>query len=323
MVPQKKKILLTRKIHSFALDELKKKYLIKIHTGKIPMPKKLLLESIKDKDGLICFPYDIIDKKVIDSAPNLKTISTYSVGYDHIDIPYAKKKKISIGYTPEVLTDATADLAFALIIDLIRRVSEGDRIIRQGNWRQIYGAYDYVGEDLGGKTLGIFGLGRIGKELAKRARVFGINIIYNNRRRLPNKEEAKIHAKYVSFDSLLSKSDILSIHVPYTKETHEIFDVSVFKKMKKNSVIINTARGKIIKEKDLIMVLKKKIIAGAGLDVFQKEPIEKDNALIKMQNVVLAPHIGSSTKETREKMALLTIRNLNLGISGKKPVYSV
>lgn len=317
------KILLTRKLHDFALIELKKKYKIKIHSGRIPMPKKLLIQEIKDKDGLICFPYDDIDRKVIDAAPNLKAISTYSVGYEHIDVSYAKKRKIGIGYTPEVLTDATADLSFALIIDLLRRVTEGDRIIRQGKWKRIYGAYDYVGEDLEGKTVGILGLGRIGKTLAKRVDAFGMKIIYHNRHRLPKKEENKLNVQYASFNQLISKSDVLSIHVPNTKETLGLIDMSVLKKMKKTSVLVNTARGKIIKEKDLILALKRKIIAGAALDVFEKEPIDNKNALTKMQNVVLAPHIGSSTKETRKKMASLCVKNLNLGLAGKKPVYSV
>jgi glyoxylate reductase len=144
----KKKVLLTRKLHDFALRDLRRNYDIEIHQEKIPMPKKILLKKIKNKDGLICFPYDSIDKDILFAAARLKTISTYSVGYDHIDVKYAKKQGISIGYTPEVLTDATADLCLALILDLLRRVTEGDRIIRKGDWRQIYGAYDYVVSDL-------------------------------------------------------------------------------------------------------------------------------------------------------------------------------
>jgi len=162
---QKKRVFLTRTLHEFALKELRKKYQIEIHSGKIPIPKNILKNKIKTIDGLICFPYDKIDKKMMDLAANLKVISTYSVGFDHIDISHAIKKKIRVGYTPEVLTDATADLAFTLILDVMRRVSEGDKIIRSGKWRQIYGAYDYVGIDLQGKTLGILGMGRIGSTL--------------------------------------------------------------------------------------------------------------------------------------------------------------
>ena len=319
----KKKVLLTRKLHDFALLDLKKYYDIEIHQGKIPMPKKTLLKKIRNKDGLICFPYDSIDKDVLSAAKNLKTISTYSVGYDHIDVKYAKKQGISIGYTPEVLTDATADLTFALILDLLRRVTEGDRIIRRQRWTQIYGAYDYVGTDISGKILGIFGFGRIGTAVAKRARAFGMNIIYHNRHRLSKNTEKSLGVKYVTFDQLFKKSDVVSLHVPYTKETNELVDIKLFKKMKKTSFIINTARGKIIKENDLIYALKKKIIAGAALDVFRNEPIGLNNPLTKMQNVVLSPHIGSSTAETRKKMAEITVINLKLGMIGKKPLYSV
>ncbi len=318
-----KKVLLTRKLHDLALNDLKKHYDVEIHHGKIPMPKETLLKKIKDKDGLICFPYDNIDKDILSAAKKLKTISTYSVGYDHIDVKCARKQNISIGYTPEVLTDATADLTFALILDLLRRITEGDRIIRKGRWTEIYGAYDYVGNDVSGKTLGILGLGRIGIAVAKRARVFGMRIIYHNRHKPSKNTEKLLDVKYVTRNQLFEKSDVLSIHVPYTKETHELVNMKLIKKMKKTSFIINTARGKIIKEDDLIDALKKKIIAGVALDVFRKEPINLDNPLTKMQNVVLAPHIGSSTAETRKKMAEITVMNLKLGIAGKKPLYSV
>ena len=291
----KKKVFLTRTLHDFALKELKKRYQIEIHSGKIPIPQTKLRSKIKEIDGLICFPYDKINKATIDLAKNLKVISTYSVGFDHIDTKYAKKKKIRVGFTPEVLTDATADLAFTLLLDILRRATEGDKIIRDGKWKVIYGAYDYVGLDLQGKTLGILGLGRIG--------TLGI--------------------KYVSFEKLITQSDIISIHVPHTKETDHMFNMKIFKKMKKSAFLINTSRGKIVNEKDLVTALKKKMIAGAGLDVYETEPISKKHPLTKLQNVVLLPHIGSSTKEPRSKMAEITVKNLNLGMNGKKPIYSV
>ena len=320
---EKKRVFLTRTLHDFALKELKKRYQIEIHSGKIPISKTKLRSKIGNIEGLICFPYDIIDSDLIDRAKNLKVISTYSVGFDHIDTQYAKKKKIRVGYTPEVLTDATADLAFSLMLDVLRRVSEGDRIIRNGKWRQIYGAYDYVGTDLQGKTLGIFGLGRIGSTLAKRAKSFDMKIIYHNRRPISKNKEKLLGVKYATLDKLITQSDIISIHVPHTKETDQLFDMKIFKKMKKSAFLINTARGKIVNEKDLIIALNKKIIAGVALDVYESEPISKKHPLAKMQNVVLAPHIGSSTKETRAKMAEITIKNLNLGINGKSPIYSV
>ena len=319
----KKKVFLTRTLHDFALNELKKHYQIEVHSGKIPIPRKKLESKIEEIDGLICFPYDIIDSKLMNRAKNLQMISTYSVGFDHIDTKYAKKNKIRVGYTPEVLTDATADLAFSLMIDVMRRVSEGDRIIRNGNWREIYGAYDYVGIDLQQKTLGIFGLGRIGSTFARRAKSFDMNIIYHNRKHVSKTKEKLLGAKFVSFEKLISQSDVISIHVPHTKQTDQLFNKKNLKKMKKTAFLINTARGKIINEKDLIEALKKKTIAGAGLDVFESEPIRKDHPFTKIHNVTLSPHIGSSTKETRAKMSEITLKNLHLGINGKKPKYSV
>ena len=319
----RKKIFLTRTIHEFALKELRKKYKIEIHCGKIPVPQKKLESKIKEIDGLICFPYDKIDKNTMEMAKNLKVISTYSVGFDHIDIEHAKKQKIRVGYTPEVLTDATADLAFSLLLDISRRVSEGDRIIRKGKWNKIYGANDYVGIDLQGKTLGIVGLGRIGKTLAIRANAFDMKIAYHSRKRISKAQEKSLDVRYVSFEKLVTQSDIISIHVPHTKETEHLFNMKVFKKMKKSAFLINTSRGKVVNEKDLTIALKKRVLAGAGLDVFEKEPIGKNHPLLKLENVVLAPHIGSSTKETRAKMAKITVKNLNLGINGRRPVYSV
>ncbi|MGI0004345.1 MAG: 2-hydroxyacid dehydrogenase, partial [Candidatus Nitrosotenuis sp.] len=251
------RILLTRKLHDFALAELQKRYNVFVHSGRIPMPKNELMRRIKNADGLVCFPYDVIDRETIQSAKNLKVISTYSVGYDHIDVKAAKQYGIKIGYTPEVLTNATADLTVALMLDLVRKVTQGDRLIRAGKWDVIFGAHDYVGDDLEGKTLGIFGMGRIGRAVAKRASPFGMRIIYHSRNRLSPSLERRLHAKYVSFSDLIRSSDVLSIHAPHGKETDKLIDLKVFRKMKKTSFLINTARGKIINEKDLVNALKK------------------------------------------------------------------
>ena len=319
----KKKVFMTRTFPDFAIKELKKFYDLEIHNGPFPISKKKLISKIKNKDGLICYPYDNIDKSVISAGTKLKTISTFSVGYDHIDTEFAKKRKISIGYTPKILTIATADLTITLMLDLLRRVTEGDRLIRSGKWSSVFGATTYVGEEIEGKTLGILGLGRIGLAVAKRAQAFGINVIYHNRTRLGAKKEKTLRVRYVTQNELFRKSDILSLHLPYSKETHELVKMTLLKKMKKRAYLINTARGKIIKEKDLIVALKRKIIAGAALDVFFHEPISKNHPLAKMQNVVLAPHIGSSSIITRTKMVELTVKNLKLGLAGKKLVYSV
>jgi|TARA_B100000959_G_scaffold281944_1_gene347248 glyoxylate reductase len=320
---RKFKVLLTRRLHDFALDKLRKKYEITVHSGKIPMPKNRLLDLIKDKDGLICFPYDSIDKQIINSAKKLKIISTYSVGFDHIDIKYAKKKKIKIGYTPDVLTNATAELTISLMLDLLRRITEGDRLIRKNNWTEIFGAYDYVGRDVSGKTIGILGMGRIGKSVAMKALGLGMNVIYHNRKPMSKKMEISLKSKYVSLNNLFKKSDVLTIHIPYSKETHHLVDSSLLSKMKKTSFLINTSRGKIVNENDLIMYLEQNKIQGAGLDVFEKEPINKKNKLTKLENTVLAPHIGSSTDETRYEMTEITVKNLILGLNDKKLVYSV
>jgi len=320
---RKFKVLLTRRLHDFALDKLRKKYEITVHSGKIPMPKNRLLNLIKDKDGLICFPYDSIDKQIINSAKKLKIISTYSVGFDHIDIKYAKKKKIKIGYTPDVLTNATAELTISLMLDLLRRITEGDRLIRKNNWTEIFGAYDYVGSDVSGKTIGILGMGRIGKSVAMKALGLGMNVIYHNRKPMPKKMEIFLKSKYVSLNNLFKKSDVLTIHIPYSRETHQLVDSSLLSKMKKTSFLINTSRGKIVNENDLIMYLQQNKIQGAGLDVFEKEPINKKNKLTKLENTVLAPHIGSSTDETRYEMTEIAIKNLILGLNDKKLVYSV
>ena len=317
------KILLTRKLHDFVLRELEKKYDVTVHSGKIPIPKKILMKKIKDKEGLICFPYDMIDSDVIKSGKKLKCISTYSVGFDHIDVKLAKKRRIKIGYTPEVLTDATADLTVTLILDVLRRVSEGDRMIREGRWKEIFGAYDYVGTDVKGKTIGILGMGRIGKAVAKRLNPFGVKIIYHNRNSLSKTREKSLHAKLVTMNTLFKSSDIISIHIPYSKETHEIVDEKLLGKMKKSAFLVNTSRGKIINESNLIKALKQRKISGAALDVFRNEPIGKKHMFTKMENVVLVPHIGSSSKETREKMAEITMINLKLGLDRKKLLYSV
>jgi len=316
-------VLVTRRLHRSALEELGKKCNVSLHTGKIPIPKKNLINKIKDVDGVICHPYDTIDKEVISNAKNLKAISTFSVGFDHIDINFAKSKKIKIGYTPEVLTNATAELTIGLILDVLRRISEGDRIIRNKKWNQIFGAYDYTGTEVAGKTIGIIGMGRIGREVAKKANGLGMNVIYHNRRPVSKSTEKMLKTKYVSENTLYEKSDVISLHLPYNKDTHHLMNSKIFKKMKKTSFLINTSRGKIVNEKQLVTALKKKEIQGAGMDVYESEPINKDSLLLKLENVVLAPHVGSSTKETRQKMSDITVRNLVLGLEGKKLLYSV
>lgn len=317
------KVLLTRKLHDFALKELKRRYDVEVYTGKNPMPKSLLISKIKDKDGLICYPYDSIDSNVINAATRLKAISTYSVGYDHIDIKTASERGIIVGYTPEVLTRATADLTMALMLSLCRRIVEGNKLVHTDKWKTIFGPYEFLGTDLYQKTLGIFGMGRIGKAVAKRAIGFEMKVVYHNRTRLSEKEEKRLGVRYVSLDNLFRTSDVVSIHSPHTPQTNEIVNLKLIKKMKKTSFLINTSRGKIINERDLVTALKRKIIAGAALDVFQKEPIRSDNPIAKLDNVILMPHSGSATVETRKDMAEVAVKNLTLALAGKKPIYQV
>ena len=268
-------------------------------------------------------PYDVIDAEVIQAGRNLRAISTFSVGYDHIDTKTAVRRGIAIGYTPEVLTRATADLTIALMLALFRRIPEGNDIIRNNKWKVIFGPYEFLGADLYGKTLGIFGMGRIGKAVAKRASGFEMKILYHNRSRLPVSQERKIGARYVSLAELFRKSDVISIHSPYTAQTHGIVNLKLLKKMRKTAFLINTARGKIVNERDLIHALKKGIIAGAGLDVFWSEPISGRHPFARMKNVVITPHSGSSTVETRSEMTKIMVKNLVLALSGKKPIYQV
>lgn len=318
-----KRILLTRGLQDFALRELKKHYTVDIYSGPAPMPKRKLIKRIAGADGLICFPYDTVDHDVIDAGDRLRTISTYSVGYDHVDIEYARERGILVGYTPDVLTDATADIAVTLMLDLVRRVTEGDRLIRAGRWKAVFGADEYAGYDIGSKTLGILGLGRIGSSVAVRAKAFGMRILYHSRHRASARHEKKLGARFVSLNELLKRSDVLSVHVPYNRFTHAMIDKTAIKKMKKTAFIINTSRGRVVNESDLARALRDGSIAGAGLDVFESEPLPRTSPLVRMENVVLAPHIGSSTVETRKKMAEITVRNIRRGLAGRKPVHYV
>ena len=236
---------------------------------------------------------------------------------------FAKEQGIKIGFTPEVLTNATAELTIGLVLDLLRRISEGDRIIRHKKWNQIYGAHDYTGVEISGKTIGIMGMGRIGREVAKKATGLGMNVIYHSRNRISKNIESRLKAKYVSESILYQKSDIISLHIPYSKDTHHLMNSKKIQKMKKTSFLINTSRGKIVNEKDLAIALKKKQIRGAGLDVYELEPLKKNSPLLSLENIVLAPHIGSSTEETRSKMSDITAENLIRALEGKKLLYAV
>lgn len=317
------RVFMTGPLPDRAMRRLRRAYDVAVHEGRLPISRRGLLSGLRDAEGLICFPFDSVDAAALDAAPCLRVISTYSVGFDHIDVEHARERGIVVGYTPEVLTEATADISVTLMLDLMRRVSEGDRLIRGGGWKGVFGATEYVGVDMRGKTLGILGLGRIGEAVARRAAAFGMNITYHNRHRLPARTERVLNARYVGFGRLLSGSDVISVHVPYSDATHHLFDSGVFDRMKRTAYLVNTSRGKVVCEPDLVRALRTSVIAGAGLDVFESEPVGRSNPLVRLPNVVLAPHIGSSTAETRSEMADLTLRNLDLGLRGQMPVRSV
>ncbi len=294
-----------------------------VHKGRTFPSKKDIIKNVRNKDGLLCSLSDVIDNEVIVATKKLRVISSYSVGYDHIDIDTATRYGICVTYTPEVLTETTADLAFTLLLTTARRITEADVLVRSGQWRSGW-KYDFMlGSDINGKTLGIIGLGRIGSAVAKRSNGFKMRVLYHDRNRLPIEKEDELAVEYRSLDDLLKESDFVSIHLPLNNDTFHLFNEQKLKLMKPTSYLINTARGSIIDEKALIRALKQKWIAGAGLDVFETEPISRNNLLLKMNNIVLAPHVGSSTTETREKMAEVAAMNLLNVLNGKKPLYEV
>ena len=271
--------------------------------------------------ALIPLLTDTVSREFIDSFPNLKIISNVGVGYNNIDYEYALSKGIVVTNTPGVLTESTADLTFALILGVSRRILEADSFLREGKFK----GWDltlFLGLELNQATLGIIGMGRIGQAVAKRAKSFGMKIIYHNRKRVGEDIEMELSAKYVAFDELISTSDIISIHCPLTKETHHLIDRNEFLKMKDGVIIINTARGPVINERELVNFLKDGKVRGAGLDVFEREPeVERD--LLNMENVILLPHIGSATFYTRKRIVELAINNVIEFFKRGKPLTPI
>ena len=281
-------------------------------------PKKWILDNVSNVDGILCTLNTKIDKEVISAAKNLKVISTYSVGFDHIDVKEAKSRGIRVGYTPEVLTETTADLIFGLILAVARRIVEGDKLIREGKWMIPWQPDFLLGYDVYGKTLGIIGMGRIGKAVYRRAKGFNMRVIYTSRTKKDD-----IDAEFVSFEELLKQSDFVVITVDLNESTYHMINGSTLRLMKKTAFLINASRGKVIDEKALVKALEEKWIAGAALDVFEEEPINKDHPLLKFSNVVLTPHIGSATFETRHKMAEIAVENLFRGLRGEKLIFEL
>jgi lactate dehydrogenase-like 2-hydroxyacid dehydrogenase len=257
------------------------------------------------------------------AGTNLKVISTFSTGFEHIDVDEATKRGIYVTNTGNILSEATADLTFSLILGLSRKVVEGHSFIINKKWKNGWTPNLFLGTNVYGSTLGILGLGNIGSAVAKRAKGFKMKVIYNNRHQLSKSIEKKLHVTFVNFDELLENSDYLSIHINYDKYNFHLIDTRQLKKMKKTSFLINTSRGNIINENSLIKGLQNKWIAGTGLDVFEQEPLPNKSKLLKFKNVILLPHIGSATVQTRNKMSKVAAINLHNILSNKKPLYLV
>lgn len=321
--PTKYKVYVTRKIPEPGPSILKEHFQLNMNRGVDVLERKNLIENVRGVDALMCMLGDKIDSDVMDAAgPNLKAISCYSVGYDHVDIYEAKKRKIIVTNTPNVLANATADLTFSLILTAARNIVNADRHVRNGNWKFGWTPNLFLGYDVHGRTLGIIGLGEIGTLVARRARGFDMQVIYYSKIR-KRKIESELDITYVTLEELLQRSDFVSIHISLNKDSFHMIDESRIKLMKKTAFIINTSRGKVINEHDLIRALRKKLIAGAGLDVYENEPISKSNALTQLPQTVLLPHIGSATFITRSKMAEVAANNIVNFFKGNGIVHKI
>jgi glyoxylate reductase len=311
----------TRRIHEEGLEILRSYCRnVEVHGGNGPIPRRTLLSRIKGKVGLLCLLTDRIDSAVMDASPGLAVISNYAVGYDNIDIESALQRGIVVTNTPGVLTEATAELTWALLFSSARRIAEADRFTRSGTFKG-WDPMGFLGVGFHRKTLGIVGAGRIGTAVGLKAKGFQMKVLYYDS--LTNDVlEDGVQARKVKLNTLLKESDFVSVHLPLTEQTEHLFSVEQFDMMKKTAILVNTSRGRIVDEKALVRALKSKSIGAAGLDVYEKEPtIEPE--LLKMKNAVLLPHIGSGTVETRKKMAVVACRNLVAALKGERPANLV
>lgn len=311
----KPKILVTRQLSKAALDLLAEHFTMEVNPENRPLTHAEIINGIKNKDALLCLLTDTIDKAVIEAAPHLKVISNYAVGFNNIDVQEASRRKIPVCITPGILTETTADLTFALILAVTRRIVEADNFTRQGHFEG-WAPELFLGSDVYGKTLGIIGMGRIGQAVAKRAKGFGMKIIYYSN---TPKHFDDVH--FVSLSELFKTADIISIHTPLTPDTYHLIGEKELKLMKTTAYLINTTRGQVVDERALVDALRKNLIAGAGLDVFEKEP-KLYPGLTDLKNVVLLPHIGSATIETRSKMAMMSVENV-LAIWNKQTPHAI
>lgn len=312
------RVFVTSKIPEEGLKLLYDNFHVEISDYDGLIPKKMLVEKVKGIDALLCLLADVIDKEVMEAAgPRLKIIANYAVGYNNIDVEEATKRGIMVTNTPGVLTETTADLTWALMMAAARRIVEGDKFVRAGKFRG-WEPMLLLGTDLYGATLGVIGFGRIGQAVARRAIGFKMKVLYYSRSRVSEEIEKELNATYVDLDTLLKESDFITLHLPLTKQTHHLIGEDQFKLMKKGSYLINTARGPIVDEKALVKALKEKWIRGAALDVFENEP-HVEPELLELENVVLAPHIGSASHATRTKMSIIAAENIVKALKGEIP----
>lgn len=303
------KVFVTQKIPQLGLDILKNNNVDFIIPDKENLTTEEWTNYCEKADAIINVGKHRYDKTFFDSFPNIKAVALYSVGYDQVDIAEATKREIPVGNTPDVLSKATSDVAFLLMQMVSRKATYNIEKVKTGQWKN-FDAQEQLGQELYGKTLGILGLGRIGYAMAEKCKAaFGMSIIYHNRNH-NQQAEKDLDAQYVSFDELINKSDVISIHANYTTEEKNIFNKNTFDTMKPNSILINTARGGFLNEDDLYNALISKKIWGAGLDVTHPEPMDKDNPLLQLPNVCVLPHIGSATVEARDGMARLSAENI-------------
>lgn len=318
----KEKIYITRKLPASVLEILGERFHVDMwEKEEEAVPRDVLLEKVKDTQGLLCMLTETIDEEVMKAAPNLKVISNMAVGYNNIDVEAATQRGITVTNTPGVLTETTADLTFALLMATARRLMEASDYLRDGKW-ETWSPMQLTGMDIHGATLGIIGFGRIGQAVARRAAGFGMNILYYNRSQKPDAEK-ETGARFSEFEDVLRESDFITILLPYSKEVHHLISAKELSLMKKTAVLINTARGGIVDEGALYDALTNGNLWAAGLDVFEKEPVDPGNPLLTLPNVVTLPHIGSASIATRMKMAGLAVENLQNVLVGSGDVKRV
>jgi glyoxylate reductase len=314
----KDRVFVTRRIPEEGLDQIRAHFDTIVWTDDEPPSKAEIIKSAQGCSGLVTLLSDPIDAELMESLSGLRAIAQYAVGYDNIDIQSATERNIAVTNTPGILTETTADLTWALILAACRRVPEADRYVRNGDWRVAWGPTMLLGRDIFGSTLGIIGAGRIGSAVARRAAGFSMKMLYHSRSR--NEEiEADLNAARTDLETLLRGSDIVSIHVPLTVDTRRMIGIDELRMMKPSAVLVNTSRGPVIDEDALTQALESGLIAGAGLDVFKDEPIPMNSKLLNLDNVVLLPHIGSASIDTRAKMAAMCARNLIAALQGEIP----